>query len=285
MLSDLVNATWDGVLFWVGFVVLVTGIFVLAGARKAASRTGWGLAGGGAALAVAMFIVAGATTTVTGSVTTVPGTTVNTVLASSPALVSGETWNQASSTLSVYLLYNTTGSYFCVAATAASTHGCAAGGAGSATHPLDIVFPLNLIRTDNYNTTALFNLGVTSIPTALSLGSSAALYSLIGFKSATSTTPGQWQLYNSYGTQASQYPTVSAPSVSTNVITNGIAVKGFSSQTDTLHFHLAGTNSTSAPETFAAALTNYTAYPISLAVSQSTPAVITINLIEIGWTT
>lgn len=286
-MSDLFGATNIGwMIFFVGiiFAGLTAIIAWVASPRKAfrGGAIGVGIFG---LIAIFGIVIALTAAPVSTSVAAVPGTTVNTLLASSPALVAGETWNQGASTLTVYLDYNTTGNYFCVVSTFVATHGCASGGAGSAAHPLDVLLPLNLIRTDAQNTTALFNVQVTSIPTALSLGSTSSLYSLIGFKTATSTTPGQWQVYNSAGTQKNQYPTVSAPSVSTNVITDGIAVSAFSSTADTLHIHLAGTNSTSAPQAFAEALTNYTAYDMGLSISQSTPATITIVFEVLGWTT
>lgn len=279
-------ATGPGIIFLIGLLMGVIGLVGLAIGRGKGAKS-LGLIGG---IGVVVIVIGIATAVFapavsTGSVTPVANTAVNTLLASSPALVAGETWNQGSSTLTVLLAYNTTGSYFCVVSAASATNGCASGGAGSAAHPLDVVFPLNLIRTDAVNTTALFNLGVTSIPTALSLGTSSSLYSIVGYKAATSTVPGEWQVYNSAGTMANQYPTVSAPSVSTNVLTDGVAVKSFSSTADTLHIHLAGTNSTSAPEAFASALTNYTAYDMGLSISQSTPAAITISFEIICWTT
>ena len=286
MLSDVTNfATGAGAIFLIGFALLLVGGVVALVSRGARVRSGGivallGIVGIMGAVGVAAMTPAASVTS-----PVIPGTTVNTLLASTPALPAGETWNQATSTLTVLLAYNTTGNYYCVVSTASATHGCAAGGAGSAAHPLDVLLPLNLIRTDAQNTTALFDLSVASIPTATSLGASSALYSLIGYKSATSTTPGQWQVYNSAGTQANQYPTVSAPSVSTNVLTDGISVSAFSSKLDTVHLHLAGTNSTSAPESFASAIQNYTAYPVTFSVSQSSPATITVVLEVIDWTT
>lgn len=286
MLSDVTNfATGAGVIFLIGFSLLLVGGVVALVSRGARVRSGGVVALVGIVGVIAAIGVGALTPAASVTSPIVPGTTVNTLLASTPALPAGETWNQGASTLTVLLAYNTTGNYFCVVSTGATTHGCASGGAGSATHPLDVLLPLNLIRTDAQNTTALFNLGITSIPTALSLGGSASLYSVIGFKTATSTTPGQWQVYNSAGTQKNEYPTVSAPSVATNVLTDGIAVSAFSSTADTVHIHLAGTNSTSAPLAFAEALTNYTAYDMTFSVSQSTPASLTIAFEVICWTT
>jgi len=291
-IGDLTSvATAGGAIFWIGIAILFFGGGgILLGSRGRAVRSAGVIALVGVVIAVGGIATAGLTTAPAS--TSLPTTTcgqfacsINTLLKTTPALIAGETWNQQTSTLTVLLLYNNTGNYFCVASTFAATHGCASGGAGSNTHPLDVVFPLNLVRVDAYNGTALFSLGITTIPTALSLGSSASLYSIIGFKGATSTTPGQWQVYNSAGTLASQYPSVNAPSQATNVMTDGIAVPAFSSTADTLHIHLAGTNSTSAPNLFAQALTNYTAYNMGISVSQSTPASITVTFELIGWTT
>lgn len=286
MLSDLANITTAaGFLLLIAIILGVGALLIgyFAKAKKPATIFGILFA----VFLLAAFVIAATTNAFPSGSTApvVPGTSVNTLLYTSPALVNGETWNSASSVLTVDILYNVTGSYFCVAATFAATHGCAAGGAGSATHPLDIVFPLNLIRVDANNQTALFNMAITGIPTGTSLGASASTYSVVGFKAATSTSPGQWQTYFSAGTTASQYPSVSAPGTSTNVITDGVAVTAFSHTVNVLHVHLAGTNSTSAPETFAESLSNYTAYPMTLSISQSTPAVVTLDLIEIGWTT
>lgn len=286
MLSDVTNfATGAGAIFLISLALLLVGGAVALVSRGARVRSGGIVALAGIVGIVAAIGVGALTPSTSVLSPVVVGTTVNTLLASTPALVSGETWNAGTNTLTVLVLYNNTGNYFCVAATFVSTHGCASGGAGSAAHPLDVLLPLNLIRTDAQNTTALFNVEITSIPTSLSLGGTASLYSILGFKSATSTTPAEWQIYNSAGTQASQYPTVSAPSVATNVLTDGIAVKAFSSTADTIHMHLAGTNSTSAPVAFAEALTNYTAYNVGFSISQSQPSSLTVTFEMIGWTT
>lgn len=194
-------------------------------------------------------------------------------LASAPALATGETWNTISNTLTVDLVYNKTSNFFFVSSTVGA----------STSKPNYVLFPIKLVRTDPINQTFSFPVSIASIPTANSLGATPTTYSVVGNTPATSTTPGIWQAYFSAGTLANQKPTVSAPSVSTNVISDGTPVTSFGSVTSVLHISLAGGNSTSAPTLFAEALQNYTSYPMTVSVGNGSPSLLTIDFILIGW--
>lgn len=277
-------ATGGGAITWIGLVVLAVALAALYFGRGKGAR----MAGGGAVVGLVIAVIGVAVSTLTpatGAVTApiVPGATVNTLEATSPALVAGTSWNTVTSILTVDLEYNTTSSYFCTQSVFSATKGCGAG-AGSTGGIQYVLLPLNLIRTDTINTTASFPMTISTIPVANSLGSSPSTYSIVGFSAATGTQPGQWKEYWGAGTTANQNPGVSAPQVSTNVQTDGLAVTSFSHTVNTLHITLAGANSTSAPAAFAHALQNYTVYPEVVTIGGSTPATITINFILIGYT-
>lgn len=284
--SDVLNlATGPGIAFLIGIILLVgPGIAVLLTRGRAARPAVGYVALVGVFVLVISFVAAGLTPAATGSIAPPAKTqTVNAILSTTPALLHGQTWNSVTSTLTVNLLYNVTSHAFCSVTVFAATHGC--GLHSSATYPNYVLLPLNLIRTDAQNTTNSFPMSIASIPTQNSLGANPQTYSICGFTAQTSTSPGQWQMFFHAGTTAGQKPTVSAPSVSTNVITDGVAVKAFANTVNTIHISLAGGNSTSAPTPFAAALQNYTSYPVSITIGNSQPASVVINFVIIGWTT
>jgi hypothetical protein len=209
----------------------------------------------------------------------------NVVVASAPALPSGCTLYSSQYQVTCTTEYNYTSNAFCIVSSFAATHACKSG-------TNYILLPFKLIRTDcgcgNLNATFSFANTVTSIYTANSLGSNPQPYSpVVGFTAATSTSPGQWQLYPSAGTFASQKPTASAPGTTANVETTNIPIGTFATVTNTWHISLPGSNSTSAPATFAQALQNYTAYSLafSFANAQGQSGTFTLYDTMIGWTT
>ena len=256
-----------------GFILVVVGALMLLALRGKAGKIapvaiilGAVLLGGG--------FVASAFAPTPGAATPPPPTaSVLTQLATAPALVTGETFNTVTNTLTVDLVYNKTANEFKVASSVGYT--------GS--DPAYIQFPMKLVRQDAINQTFSFPMTVATIPTAASLGATPTVYSFVGYTPATSTNPGTWQLYFSAGTLANQKPTVSAPSVTTNVLTDPVPVQSFNSATSTLHIALGGSNSTSAPTLFAEAIQNYTVYPMTINIGNSAPSVMTINFLLLGW--
>lgn len=176
------------------------------------------------------------------------GGTFNNVFGTTPALPTGCTFYQSQDNVACTVVFNSTTDYLAIQASVAATF----------QKPIYIDLPFNLIRTDNANTTFTESTTLSTVPTFNSLGSSPQTYSPLGFKSATSATPGQWQVYADQGTQANQKPTASAPSTSSNVLSTSVPVKAFSSQTVGWHLTLAGSNSTSFPATAAQAWANNT---------------------------
>lgn len=201
------------------------------------------------------------------------------VVSTSPALPSACTLYSTSYYANCNFEYNKTSNAFCLVSSFASSNACKTG----ANY---LLLGFKLIRIDSANTTVAFPNTLNQIPTANSLGSSPQTYSVLGFTAATSTSPGVWQVFPSYGSLANQKPTVTAPSVNSNVETTNCPIGQFGTQTNVWHMSLAGSNSTSAPLTFAEALTNYTAYPVQFTFGNTLAGqgVFTLNLIEVGWT-
>lgn len=194
-------------------------------------------------------------------------------LASSPGLLAGETWNSITNTMTVDVVYNTSTNAWMVQNVLT----------GVASHPNWVNLPLKLVRSDAINATYAFPVSVTSIPTFNSLGTNPTTYSFVGYTSATSTSPGIWQVFFSAGTLANQKPTVSAPGVATNVLNDPCAVNAFNSLSPILKVSLGGGNSTSAPTLSAEAVQNYTTYPMTIGIGQGSPSGVTLDFIPIGW--
>lgn len=260
----------SGILALVGFILAYTRVSVKGGSAL----------GGAGIIAIVLIVliyplvsvapasIASSTCPVTG------GCTVNTLENSALSLASGETWSSSTNTLTVDIVYNSTGS---------ALHVCAAVTPCASTTNNYVLLPLKLIRTDTYNGTAAFAMNIATVPTVTSLGTSPTVYSFLGYKAATGTTPATWQAYWSAGTTASLNPTVVAPTVTTNILPDSVPVTSFSSTVNVLHVSLAGGNSTSAPFAWGQALLNYTTYPMTLSIGSSTPSIVTINFVVIGW--
>ena len=199
-----------------------------------------------------------------------PGGTFNNVFGTTPALPTGCTYYQSANYVFCTVVFNSTSAYLAVQSSVAATFH----------NPQYLVIPENLIRTDNANTTFTEAATLTTVPTFNSLGSSPTLYSPLGYKAATSNTPGQWQFFFDQGTQASQKPTVTAPGTATNVITSSVPVKAFSSQVVGAHFSLAGGNSTSFPNAAAQAWANNTVEAFTLTYGSTA---LQVQLDLLGW--
>jgi hypothetical protein len=285
-------ATPGGLLELFGVIIALIGVLLIVVMRGKGIKATSGTTLAGVLIFVLGFVVVAVTPAAVTNTPPATTQTVNTLLGSYPALPSGESWNSATNTLTIYLVYNYTASCFAVSPTNASTtstlgiagagSGCGTATGGAKYLPNYVLLPLKLVRTDNSNTTAAFPLNVASIPTTQSLGSTPTTYSFIGYKPATSTTTGQWQVKWSAGTTAGLASTVNAPSVTTNIASDSLAVSAFNSAGVVLEESLSGGNSTSAPSTFYSALTVYGSYNAVISIGNSNPTQITETFVVLG---
>lgn len=289
-LSGLAAAS--GFLLIVGIVLALMG-FVLVLALRGKSLKFSALTMGAGVIIVVASLALGAFVAPTGSTAPPPPPTAYVLVqhGSAPALQTGVTWNANTLTASVPLEYNKTSNGFVIPGAALV--------AGTSGKPSFFEFPISLIRSDAINETFSFPVSISSIFTQVALGSNPQTYSIVGYTPGTSSQTATWQAYFSAGTLANAKPTVTAPTTSTNVLSDPTAVQSFQSVTSTLHIALAGSNSTSAPTLFAEALTNNTGImPVTVtignAVSQlpttgaaATPGVVTVTIdfYLLGWST
>lgn len=262
----------------IGFLMALVGFGALLG-LKGAGKRGFGILGivGLVVIGLSVFVPPLIPASTSNGPSTAPSTAaVSVVLASTPALPSGCTAYTSTNTVNCLIVYNKTSNYFAIQPTLSS---------GTAAGQQYLLLGFKVIRTDALNTTFLFGNTLSSIYTTNSLGATPTTYGIIGYTSATSTTPGTWQVFPGSGTLASQKPTVSAPTTATNLETTGLAVQSFGSVTNVWHFSLAGKNSTSAPNLFAQALTNFTAYPnvMTFANAPAAQSTWTVTFTMIGW--
>jgi hypothetical protein len=275
-------STPGGLLELFGILFAVIGaVLILALRGKSIKATG-GITLFGVMLVILGFVVVALTPV--GSVTAPPATiqTVSTATYTGPALAPGETWSSITNTLTVDVDFNYTSHAYYV---------CAGNDSAGATRTACVannyvLLPLKLVRTDASNQTALFPLNVVSVPTAV--GSGTVAYSFLGWKTVNSQ--GQWQTYWGSGTNSATTANgvVNAPSVSSNILPNGLAVSAFNSATTILHMSLAGGNSTSSYSTVAsaqAAFTQYATYNVPISIGNSNPTTINIAFVVIGYTT
>ena len=286
MWSDLLGPTVVAMVFWLSlFVGVGLGlILAIVGRGPKIAIAGVILTVLGVLGVASMLLVVGAAPP--SSVVSQPGQTANLVRDTTYTLPGGVSYNTQTNILTFDFEFNYTTSYICIVSSFAATHACAASSGGIR----DIVFPFSLIRTDSgtgaLNQTVLFQATLASTYTFSSLGSTPTTYGILGFKPATSTAQGQWQTYFTGGQLKNQYPSVSAPSVSSGLLTDGIAVGTFATVSAHWLGHLAGTNGTSFPESAASALTNYTAYNVGVLDFGPgvTPSVVYVQGVELGWT-
>ncbi len=266
----------------VELVLIVAAVFFIGiGAVIAFAMKGKGLRFGGGLAVFGVVLLAGgflAPALLPASSSVAPGpappsATINVVENSSVSLPNGETWNAATSTFTVDLVYNSTSYYLAVNNVVAGTSG---------KHNY-VVFPFNLIRTDAINATYSFAASLAQLETVVSLGSTPTAYSFLGYTAATGTSPATWQAFWNAGTEKNLKPSGAAPGTVSNVLTTGVPVKAFSTASVNLVMSLAGGNSTSAPTTWAEAIQNYTTYSYTLTFGQGVPGEVTIDWVLIGW--
>jgi hypothetical protein len=286
MLSDVAND-----LLWIalGFFLLGGLLAIYLSRTRGAIEAGkWG----------ALFIVIGAVFLVSNlligsylvgqpaSVAPPPGGAVQVTVSGGSLGTAGVTWNQASSTLTVDVVWNYTSNYFGIEAANTSTCGTYS---GAACHPNNyLLLPITMSRTDAINTTFGYTDTVSAVPLFATIGSTPTQYSVNGYKPASGSTPGTWQMFWSAGSYANQNPSVSAPGTSSNVLSSLVGIAPFHSTTNVLHISLAGSNSTSNPATGqtlfqTTTIQQFVAQVETLTISGgATPSSITVDWICIG---
>jgi hypothetical protein len=269
-LTSTVLIAMAAVIALVGFVLAYTKVSVRGGSAVGAS----GIIAVVLIVLIYPLISAAPTAIVSSTCPVAGGCAVNTLENAAPALISGESWSSVTNTLTVDVVFNSTGD---------ALHVCAAVTPCASSTAEYVLLPLKLIRTDSYNGTAAFPMNVASTPCLSSLGSSPTTYCFVGYKAATGTTPATYQIFWSAGTTASLNPTVVAPTVTTNILPDSLPVTAFSSALNVLHISLAGSNSTSAPLAWGQALQNFTSYPETISIGSSSPSLVTIQFVVIGW--
>lgn len=240
----------------IGLIAIVAGLVFVAVTRQAMKRTAWGIVAVGAILtASGFFITPLLFATSAGPATAPSGASISVASATAPALPSGCTLYTATNNIFCTVVFNKTSNALYIQPALADSAGHGSG-TGHGQNYLQAAW--KMIRTDAINTTFSFGATVVTIPTFNSLGATPTGYSPVGYKAATSSTNGQWQVFPGQGTLANQYPTGNAPGAATNVITTGVPIQSFSSALLSWHISLAGGNSTSFPQTAAQAWANNT---------------------------
>ena len=271
-LSDFATAV-----LLLGVIFTVLGAIILFAARRSSSRMGWASLAVGIIVIILAVVLVSPLTTTGGGVPSATGTgaSINVVSATAPALPAGCTLYASQYQILCTAVFNKTSDYLAVQA--AIGHGTASG----ATY---MQLGFKLIRVDAINATYSFGATVAQLPTFSSLGATPTQYGPIGYKTATSTTNGQWQIYPSAGTLANQYPTVAAPTTSSGVITTGVPIQSFSSATLVWHMTFAGSNSTSFPMTAAQAWANNSyEYSTFTFANAGASATWTVGFDLLGW--
>ena len=197
----------------------------------------------------------------------VAGAQVSTTVLSA-GLPSGTTWNSQTNTLTVDLVANYThgAATFCISKT--NTTFLTKGSCQSY-----FVLPIHSARVDSLNETAGFTYSIGSIPT---FASNNTEYSFLGYTTGTSA---QWSAQWSEGSIAKTTCSQSAPSVTTNVCSDIVGIASFGSTTNSLTADLAGGNSTGSPYVVPSL---YTPFSMTVDISGSTPAVLTVDFTLIG---
>jgi hypothetical protein len=287
-LSDFGNA-----LFWLGILVAIAGGALGIYLARRSSPHHAAIYGGGTMLGGVLLLVSGylvLTLAVSPAAVAPPpaGGAITTTLSGGSVGSAGVSWSAASSILTVDLVYNysSTANYFCVEASNAT---CGPTAGHTSTWPNYLYLPFTMARTDPSNVTYGFTATVRSVPTYTTVGGSATAYSFVGYKPASGTSNGQWQVKWTTGSLAGQFPSGSAPSVTSNLISTLEGIKGFGSATAGLQVSLPGGNSTSAPLSGSTpalfsgtTIQQFVAYPMTLTFGSSNPGTITINFIVIG---
>jgi len=263
-----------GLLTIFGLFLAVVGVILVLVLRGASLKPAVGVILVGIVILVIGLGAVALAPTSTSAAAAPPTATINVLSGTSPALPSGCTLLSTTNVINCDVVFNSTSGYLAISPTVADTFHL----------PVYLDAPFNMIRTDAVNQTYSFASTLTGIATFSSIGSNPTTYAPVGYKTATSTQPGQWQVYPDQGTLAGQKPTVVAPTTATGIETTGVPLQAFSSKIIGWHITLAGSNGTAFPNAAAQAWTNYTAEPTTFAFANAgTGGTWTVNWILIGW--